>query len=90
MTENKQVSVTMPGSGKTQGVTVQPGDRPRDVLARTVDTDPDGYSLRSGSGTAFDPDTNVFKAVDDGDVLYGSSPMVVGTAGTCPSGVHRP
>ena len=56
---------------------IQPGQTAEEILR---DCDLGGFllSLPNGSGF-FSPDENVYKAVEDGDVLLATSPMDVAT-----------
>ena len=79
MSEDKPVGVSVLGSGKTYDTVVRPGDTPREVLARVIEGDHENLYLRAGTGREFVSDTDLYEEVDEGEVLFGGTNMVVGT-----------
>jgi len=80
MAEQKFITVTLPGSGRSYEIGIEPGDNPNDVLWEVVD-DQDNYSLRRGDGEVLDPGTNLFEELDAGEVTYAATEADVGSAG---------
>jgi len=72
----KQVCFKVAGSERGPiDVNIEPGMTPRDVLPVL---DLEGYWLTVGtSGRFLGEDENLYKAVEDGDVLFASAPAVV-------------
>ncbi|WP_435064461.1 hypothetical protein [Halobaculum sp. EA56] len=77
MAEEKIITVTVAGSGRSFEVPVSPGDQPDDVLWEVVENE-DEYSLRRGDGDVIDPDTDVHEEIDEGEVTYAATQPVVG------------
>lgn len=77
MAQEKVITVTVAGSGRSYEIPISPGDQPSDVLWEVVD-DEDNYSLRRGDGDVIDPETNLYDALDEGEVTYASTDPVVG------------
>jgi hypothetical protein len=75
----KPVTVRMSGGGKEFETVVEPGDTPREVLAKTVGEQEDQFSLRPKGGTRDIPGgVNLFKKVGDGEELTGVPEPKVG------------
>lgn len=77
MAQDKVITVTVAGSGRSYDIPVSPGDEPDDVLWEVVD-DEDEYSLRRGDGDVIEPGTDVHEAVEEGEVTYAATDPVVG------------
>jgi hypothetical protein len=77
MAEEKLITVTVAGSGRSFDVPVEPGDQPDDVLWEVVDEE-DEYSLRRGDGDVIEPGTDLYESVDEGEVTYAATEPVVG------------
>lgn len=77
MAEEKIITVTVAGSGRSYEVPVSPGDQPDDILWEVVDNEEE-YSLRRGDGEVIDADTDIHDAIDEGEVTYAATEPVVG------------
>lgn len=77
MADEKIITVTVAGSGRSFEVPVAPGDQPDDVLWEVVDNE-DEYTLRRGDGEAIDPETDIHEEIDEGEVTYAATEPVVG------------
>jgi hypothetical protein len=77
MTHAKNVEVRMSGTGETRQATVQPGMKPREVLAQAVGGNPENYLLRDGT-QRFDDQADVHQHVDTGQPLIGATDPVEG------------
>ncbi len=77
MADQKEISVTVAGSGRSYDVPVAPGDQPDDILWEVVD-DEGEYELRRGNDETLDPDVDIHDAVEDGEALYATTQPVVG------------
>jgi len=77
MTEDKIITVTVAGSGRSFEVPVSPGDQPDDVLWEVVENE-DEYTLRRGDGEKIDPGTDIYDEIEEGEVTYAATEPVVG------------
>jgi hypothetical protein len=77
MANQKQVTVTVAGSGRTYEVPVTPGDDSEDVLWEVVD-DEENYTLRRGNDEVIDSGTDVYHHVDGGEALFAATDPIVG------------
>ena len=77
MTTKKNITIKMSGSPAEYNAAIAPNDTPREVLAKTIDADPDGYILRKGT-EQIPKNVNLFEIVEDGEKLTGATNPVVG------------
>lgn len=79
MAEDKIITVTVAGSGRSFEVPVSPGDQPDDVLWEVVENENE-YTLRRADGDEIAPDVDVHEEIDEGEVTYAATEPVVGRA----------
>jgi hypothetical protein len=77
MTEDKIITVTVAGSGRSFEVPISPGDQPDDILWEVVENE-DEYTLRRGDGEKIDPGTDIHDEIEEGEVTYAATEPVVG------------
>lgn len=79
MTEQKQITVTVAGSGESNEVSVLPGDQTRDVLSQVVENQREAeYTLRRGDGEQVDDDVDLHETLEAGEATFAATEAVVG------------